>query len=92
MSMKGVEIKVYGQVQGVFFRQGVKDMAEKFGLTGWVSNEDDGSVKIMAEGEEENLQKLIEWCKTGTREARVDSTDVSWNNATNNFDGFQIVP
>ena len=90
MSMKGVEIKVYGQVQGVFFRQGVKDVAEKFGLTGWVSNGDDGSVKIMAEGEEENLQKLIEWCKMGTSSARVEPVQVYWSEAEDEFSRFEI--
>lgn len=85
-------MKIFGQVQGVFFRQGVKDMADELGLTGWVRNEEDDSVKIVVEGEEENLRKLIDWCKTGTSEFMVDHVDIVWHDAADEFDKFQVVP
>lgn len=88
--MKRVEIKVCGQVQGVFFRQGVKELAEELGLTGWVKNEEDGSVKIVVEGEEENLQKLIEWCKKGTRWSKVEKVEIKKPEASNKFSSFVI--
>lgn len=90
MGAKRVEIKVSGQVQGVFFRQGVKEMAEELGLTGWVSNEADGSVKIVAEGKEENLQKLIEWCKKGTNWSKIERVKVEWQESEGNFKSFLI--
>lgn len=85
-----IEIKVYGQVQGVFFRQGVKEVAEEFKLTGFVSNEPDGSVKIIAEGKEENLQKLIEWCKKGTSWSKVEKVEIEQQEASNEFSSFVI--
>jgi len=84
------KIKIIGLVQGVFFRQGIKDKAEKLGITGWIRNEPDGSVRIVAEGEEEKLQKLIEWCKKGTELARVKKVEVEWKEATKDFDRFEI--
>ncbi len=87
---KRVEIKVVGRVRGVFFRQGVKQKAEELGLTGWVKNEEDGSVRIVAEGEEENLQKLVEWARLGTEWARVDKIDIAWSNGIEEFLDFEI--
>ena len=88
--MKRAEIIIYGQVQGVFFRQGVKDMAEELGLTGWVSNESDGSVKIVAEGSEKNLQKLMEWCRKGTSWAKVEEVKIERKEANGEFFSFVI--
>ncbi len=87
---KRVEIKVTGSVQGVFFRTGVKVEAERFGLTGWARNEPDGSVRIMAEGEEENLQKLVEWCRKGTEYSHVDKVEVEWGEAKGEFYIFEV--
>jgi len=48
-----------GEVQGIGFRYSVKMLAEKFNVFGWVENSNDGSVKLVAEGVEENIEKLI---------------------------------
>lgn len=90
MSLKRVEIKITGQVQGVFFRQGVKVEAEGLGLTGWVRNEPDGSVRIVAEGEEEKLQKLAEWTKLGTSWAKVENVEVEWKEVSREFTNFEV--
>lgn len=90
MASMRVEIKVRGLVQGVFFRQGAKRIAEELGVTGWVRNEDDGSVRVVAEGEEERLQKLVEWCKKGTEWSRIDRVEVEWRDATGEFSGFEV--
>ena len=89
---KRVAIRVFGRVQGVFFRQTTKEVAEKLGLTGWVRNEPGSSVFIVAEGEENELQKLIEWCKKGTEETHVKSVGVTWYSDADEFSEFQIVP
>lgn len=88
---KGIEIKVVGKVQGVFFRVGAKVIADEFGISGWAKNEEDGAVKIVAEGEEENLQKLVEWCKKGTEWSQVEKVEVKWQDATGEFSGFKIL-
>lgn len=81
---------ITGLIQGVFFRQGVKEQADALGLTGWVRNEPDGSVEIVAEGGEENLQKLSEWCRKGTEWSRVDRIEIEWLEARGEFEGFEI--
>lgn len=88
--LKRAEIKVIGQVQGVFFRQSVKTEAERLGLGGWVRNEEDGSVKIVVEGAEESLQKLVEWARLGTEWARVDEVKVEWQDARGKLNRFEI--
>ena len=56
---KHTNLKIYGRVQGVFFRYTAKEKADEFAVTGFARNEEDGSVYIEAEGEEENLDKFI---------------------------------
>lgn len=48
------------------------------GLTGWVANEDDGSVTVDAQGPREQLESLLNWCWKGPPNARVDHIDLRW--------------
>jgi acylphosphatase len=68
---KHINITVTGKVQGVFFRVYTKKKADETGLSGFVQNEADGSVYIEAEGEEQKLKELSEWCKTGSPNSEV---------------------
>lgn len=68
-------IKVKGKVQGVFYRSTAQAKAKELGLSGWVKNEEDGSVLIEAEGEEQKILKLIDWCKEGPRAAIVNDVE-----------------
>lgn len=70
--MKRLAIGVFGRVQGVFFRHSTCEIAKKLNITGLARNEGDDSVYIEAEGKKENVDKFLEWCKTGPTEARVD--------------------
>jgi len=88
--IRHINLKIYGQVQGVFFRQGVKDMALELGLAGFVRNEPDGSVYLEIEGEESALEKMAEFCRKGPPGAKVNSLDIS-EGAVQNFTGFNIV-
>lgn len=88
--MKRIIITVYGRVQGVFFRHTALIRAEELGLTGWTRNEADGSVSILAEGEEEALKTFLEWCRKGPPLAIVDNADAKWQEATGQFRGFEI--
>lgn len=85
-----IVIKVRGRVQGVFFRAHTKQFAESLGLTGWVQNEDDGGVMIIAEGPEEKLRELFLWCKKGPPGAKVESIEEYLDNATGEYQGFVI--
>ncbi|MBN2175187.1 MAG: acylphosphatase [Bacteroidales bacterium] len=64
-------IKIRGKVQGVGFRFSCMEAAYKYGIKGYVRNKPDGSVYAEAEGEEENLEYFIKWCKKGPLWARV---------------------
>lgn len=69
------KIKVKGKVQGVFYRSTAQAKAKELGLSGWVKNEEDGSVAIEAEGEEQKLLKLVDWCREGPGAAIVNDVD-----------------
>jgi len=81
---------VSGRVQGVFFRSETQDEAIRRSLTGWVRNILDGRVEAVFEGEKENVERLIEFCRRGPHGARVTRVDVSWENYTGEFKGFRI--
>jgi acylphosphatase len=73
------KIKIFGRVQGVFFRRSAKKKAEEFGIVGFIRNEsDDESVYLEAQGEEENLKKFIEWCRKGPPLAKVQNLEVNY--------------
>ncbi len=73
--MRHYSIKVKGKVQGVAFRFSTHAKAIKLGLTGLVKNMPDGSVYIEAEGSEDAINKLIEWCYVGPPRAKVTEVD-----------------
>lgn len=82
-----VKIRVFGKVQGVFYRATTKSVADDLRLTGWVRNEADGSVSIIAQGKRVN--ELVEWTKKGPQFARVDRQEVK-EVADETFDSFEI--
>jgi acylphosphatase len=88
--MKRLELKIYGRVQGVFFRADAAAKALNLNLSGWVSNESDENVKIIAEGDEEMLKIFLGWCKIGSELAKVEQVEVKWDEATGEFKKFEI--
>jgi len=87
--MKHLNIKIYGLVQGVFFRANAKKQADKLNITGFARNEPDGSVYIEAEGEEHNLNKFLKWCNIGPSMANVEKVEASEDNLKN-FKEFEM--
>ena len=73
---KGLDIQVIGKVQGVWFRASVQREARTLGLTGWVENEPDGSVRLKAYGAEAALAVLTDWCHQGPVHAQVEKVVV----------------
>ncbi len=69
--IRSYRIVVKGKVQGVGYRFNAQAMAHKYDLTGFVRNQHDGSVLMAAEGQEDNINKFIEWCYVGPRLAEV---------------------
>ena len=87
---KQVRLLISGLVQGVFFRMSASHEARQLKLTGLARNLSDGSVEVLAEGEEETLNRLIDWCKKGPPGARVKQVKISWGEATDDLTSFQI--
>lgn len=85
-----VQLTIEGRVQGVYFRGSTVQEAQKLGLTGWVMNCPDGSVKAVAEGQREQIDRLIAWCHQGPSGARVTKVAVQWEEPQNSFQGFAI--
>jgi len=90
MATRRLELRVSGRVQGVCFRAYTQDEAVRLGLTGWVANCGDGSVEVVAEGDEHQLNALAMWCEHGPPSARVTSVDQRWAEATGEFSRFSI--
>ncbi len=88
--MKQVHIFVSGRVQGVFYRANTRKTAKRLGLTGWVRNLSDGRVEIVAEGEEEPLKELIEWCHEGPQMASVTDVETEWREYEGKYEDFSI--
>ncbi|RAW02706.1 acylphosphatase [Pseudochryseolinea flava] len=86
---KHLIIKVSGKVQGVFYRASTKEIADQLALTGFVRNEDDGSVYIEVEGDDAVLQQFVSWCKQGPRMANVNAVDIIEASLTG-FKNFEV--
>jgi acylphosphatase len=82
---------VSGRVQGVFFRDFTRSCAYELGLKGWVRNLMDGRVEVVAEGEKDSIQKLLERLKRGPAFARVEKVDVDWEDYKGEFRDFRIL-
>jgi len=69
--MQTVNLLIKGKVQGVYYRNAAKEEADKLGITGWIKYISEGRVEAMATGNEEQLQKFINWCRRGPEKAIV---------------------
>ncbi len=81
---------VHGRVQGVFFRDFVRGIAELHGLTGWVRNLPEGTVEVRAEGPRDKLLELLKFLELGPPRARVDRVDATWLEYAGDYSSFQV--
>jgi acylphosphatase len=81
---------VKGRVQGVFFRVETRHEAMKSDVVGWVKNTFDGKVEAVFEGQKEDVEKLVEFCRRGPSGARVTDVDVQWQEYSGEFKDFKI--
>ncbi len=88
--MRHVDITISGLVQGVFFRRNIQAKARELNINGWIKNELDGRVYFDAEGKEENLNKLINWCRQSPGASRVKGMDCFFSSKLKGFDDFEI--
>jgi acylphosphatase len=67
---------IHGRVQGVFFRDTMRRMAQSRGVAGWVSNRPDGTVEAVFEGEPQDVESILSFSREGPRGAAVERVDV----------------
>ena len=81
---------VTGNVQGVFYRAETAARAKQYEITGWVRNLPDGRVEAILEGEEINVQKIVEFCRKGPPNARVVDLEITRHEWKGEFESFTI--
>ncbi|AAL63341.1 acylphosphatase [Pyrobaculum aerophilum] len=93
MEMARAHVFIRGKVQGVFFRQSMKEVAMRNGVKGWVRNRSDGkTVEAVLEGPRDAVMKVLEWARIGPPGARVEDIEVQWEEYKGEFKDFKILP
>lgn len=82
-------VVVHGRVQGVFFRDSTRAEARERGAAGWVRNRPDGTVEAVFEGDDDAVQRLVEFCRGGPRSADVREVEV-FEEEPEGLDGFEV--
>jgi acylphosphatase len=80
---------VRGLVQGVFFRDSTRRLAQRHGVSGWVANRADGAVEAVFEGEADAVERLVAFSREGPRGAQVESVEVT-EEETEGLSGFAV--
>ncbi len=88
--MPQAHLIISGKVQGVFYRASCQEVAQGLGLKGWVRNLSNGDVEVLAQGEKEKIEKLIDWCKKGPPSAKVNNANVKWEDLKEEFKNFDV--
>ena len=88
--LKRLDAKVFGRVHGVYFRDTTRRVARRLGLSGWVRNEMDGTVRVVAEGSEEAVRDLETFLRRGPSAAIVERVETNWGDGSGEFGGFTI--
>jgi acylphosphatase len=81
---------ITGKVQGVYFRQNTRIVANRHKVTGWVRNLRDGRVEAVLEGNEMDVSELIEWFYAGPPKAKVDDVQIKYESYIGEFQGFKV--
>ncbi len=88
--IKHLDITVKGKVQGVFYRDSTKAVADQLGIKGTVKNDSGGDVLIAAEGDNIALDMFLDWCREGPEHAKVDAVE-SNEGELKNYRNFEVV-
>ena len=88
--MKRAHIIISGYVQGVFFRHNTKTKARKLGLKGFVKNLPNGDVEVVAEGNEKDINELIDFCRKGPMFSCVANLKIEYEEFKGEFDDFTV--
>jgi acylphosphatase len=88
--LASLKATVRGRVHGVFFRAFVHKRADELNLSGYARNMPDGTVEVRAEGEKQQLEKLVGHLRVGPSAARVDEVLTNWAEYTGEYKGFRV--
>ncbi|MBU3913557.1 MAG: acylphosphatase [Nanoarchaeota archaeon] len=88
---KAVKVYYRGTVQGIFFRQFIKESADKLGIKGFARNLEDGRVEAWLQGESDKVDEMIEVCRTGHKHAMVKNVEVKEERLQDDFRDFKIL-
>lgn len=88
--MKTVKIFITGTVQGVFFRNFIKEQAEKLELKGFARNLDDGRVEVVVEGKDEDVNEMVKKVKQGPSQSDIKNVETE-EIRHQGFNGFKIL-
>ena len=88
--MKRANVRIRGEVQMAGFRTFIKNVAGSFNVTGFAENQGDGSVKVVCEGEEEGIKRLIDSVKKKSPSfVSIEGLDVAYEEYKGEFSGFE---
>lgn len=87
---KRVHVFYSGRVHGVGFRLTAEETAREWKAVGWIKNLRDGRVELVAEAEEEVLERFLETIRQGPMKNFISDAEVSWSQASDSFDEFEI--
>jgi acylphosphatase len=84
-------LRIHGRVQGVWFRESMRQEAEALGITGWVRNRLDGTVEAVIQGEADSVRLMTEWARRGPSPAEVQRIDEA-DEPDSAFTAFEKLP
>lgn len=85
-----LEIKIFGRVQGVWFRRSAQEQARSLGLCGYARNVSDDSVHIEVEGDKDKLGRFLSWCEKGPAVARVADIRFKYSQELTGYKNFEV--
>ena len=71
------QLRIHGRVQGVWYRESMRQQAQRLGVTGWVRNRSDGTVEAVVQGAAGAVEAMIEWARQGPPSAKVERVDIA---------------
>ena len=82
---------INGLVQGVYFRDTLRQLATQKQVSGWVRNLTDGRVEAILEGDQSDVDRLVEWSRQGPPDAVVDEVEIRLSDPSGEYRGFQVL-
>ena len=89
--MMEIQCLITGKVQGVGYRNFVESAVAELGLFGYVKNNEDGSVSVLAQGEPDILRQVVEYLHEGSLLSKVEGVSIEWGTAKVTYDDFKLL-